>query len=208
VNGKPDILEVVGNYVQLRRTGKEHMGLCPFHNEKTPSFSVNEGKRVFHCFGCGESGNVIDFIRKLKRLSFSEALVELGMDTTRPWHPRRSDALLMEARKLAAWADDMTHKAEYLLREIGQRIRFASEIPDPQLVRSFEHEWTILEELAEDLQNKSDVLDLYRQSDVIENLFADGIIEPLPEFPSVTAEYWQLVSDLPKPKNEEFNSNG
>ena len=59
---KPSIVEVIGQRVHLRKAGKEYKGLCPFHAEKTPSFSVNEEKGLFHCFGCGVSGDVFDFV--------------------------------------------------------------------------------------------------------------------------------------------------
>jgi DNA primase len=58
VRGRSSILEVVSDYVNLKKTGKNHKGLCPFHTEKTPSFMVNEEKQIFHCFGCGEGGDV------------------------------------------------------------------------------------------------------------------------------------------------------
>lgn len=73
-----NIVEVVREYVSLTKQGKNHVGLCPFHNEKTPSFSVSEEKNLFYCFGCGEGGNVFQFLMKYKNHSFPEALKELG----------------------------------------------------------------------------------------------------------------------------------
>lgn len=72
------IVDVVSRYVRLKKTGKNFVGLCPFHSEKTPSFTVNESKGLFYCFGCSEGGNVISFIMKIENLSFSEALEHLG----------------------------------------------------------------------------------------------------------------------------------
>ncbi len=69
-----DLMEVVSDYVKLQRAGRSYRGLCPFHNEKTPSFFVDPAKQLFHCFGCGEGGNVISFIMKVERLDFPEAV--------------------------------------------------------------------------------------------------------------------------------------
>lgn len=68
------ILEVVSDYVQLRRAGANYVGLCPFHGEKTPSFNVNPAREIFHCFGCGEGGNAFSFIMKMEGVGFPEAV--------------------------------------------------------------------------------------------------------------------------------------
>lgn len=68
------IVEVVSEYVQLRRSGGNFLGLCPFHAEKTPSFNVNPAREIFHCFGCGAGGNAFSFIMKMEGLSFPEAV--------------------------------------------------------------------------------------------------------------------------------------
>lgn len=73
-----DIVELISNYIKLRKTGRNYIGLCPFHSEKTPSFSVNEEGQFFHCFGCGEGGDAIEFIRKIENISFQEAVKILG----------------------------------------------------------------------------------------------------------------------------------
>ena len=73
-----DILDVVSGYVQLKRRGRNHFGLCPFHQEKTPSFSVNQQKQIFHCFGCGRGGNALSFIMELEKVTFVEAVQRLG----------------------------------------------------------------------------------------------------------------------------------
>ena len=70
-----DIVDVVGSYVQLtKRSGSNQFGLCPFHNEKTPSFSVSSDKQIYHCFGCGKGGGVINFIMEIEGLSFRDAV--------------------------------------------------------------------------------------------------------------------------------------
>lgn len=69
-----DIVDVIGSYVKLQKKGSNHMGLCPFHNEKSASFSVSSSKQMYHCFGCGAGGNVFTFIMEYENYSFVEAL--------------------------------------------------------------------------------------------------------------------------------------
>lgn len=69
-----DIVDVISQYVILKRSGKNFMGLCPFHKEKSPSFSVSPDRQYYHCFGCGKGGDVYNFIMEIERLSFREAL--------------------------------------------------------------------------------------------------------------------------------------
>jgi len=78
VRDRSSILEVVSDYVSLKKTGRNHKGLCPFHSEKTPSFMVNEEKQIFHCFGCGEGGDVFAFLMKVGHFSFPQAVEELA----------------------------------------------------------------------------------------------------------------------------------
>ena len=68
------LAEIVGRHVKLTRRGREHLGLCPFHKEKTPSFNVVEDKGFYHCFGCGAHGNAIDFVMAIEGLDFAQAL--------------------------------------------------------------------------------------------------------------------------------------
>src|SRR6202789_2712566 len=70
-----DIVRIVGDYVKLKKAGAQNFsGLCPFHNEKTPSFSVHATRQFFHCFGCGVSGDVFAFVQKIENLTFPEAV--------------------------------------------------------------------------------------------------------------------------------------
>ena len=73
-----DIVEVVSRHVDLIKRGRNFFGLCPFHNEKTPSFSVAPEKGIYHCFGCGNGGNAVNFIMEIEKISFVEAVVQLG----------------------------------------------------------------------------------------------------------------------------------
>ena len=78
VRQRTDIVEIIGAHVRLRRAGRNFVGLCPFHNEKTPSFSVNAERGFYHCFGCGAGGTVFNFIMKVEGLSFPEAIRSLA----------------------------------------------------------------------------------------------------------------------------------
>lgn len=74
IRNENDIVEVIGEYVQLKKQGKNYFGLCPFHDEKSPSFSVVKEKQFFHCFGCGKSGNVFNFLMEKETFTFIEAV--------------------------------------------------------------------------------------------------------------------------------------
>src|SRR5574337_1245494 len=70
-----DIVRIVGDYVKLKKAGAQNFsGLCPFHNEKTPSFSVHATRQFYHCFGCGASGDVFSFVQKIENITFPEAV--------------------------------------------------------------------------------------------------------------------------------------
>ncbi len=73
-----DIVDIISQYVHLKRSGRNYFGLCPFHNEKSPSFSVSPDKQIFHCFGCGVGGNVFTFLMKIEGISFVEAVQNLA----------------------------------------------------------------------------------------------------------------------------------
>ncbi|ANR68236.1 MULTISPECIES: DNA primase [Staphylococcus] len=78
IKDKTDILDLVSEYVKLEKRGRNYIGLCPFHDEKTPSFTVSEDKQICHCFGCKKGGNVFQFTQEIKDISFTEAVKELG----------------------------------------------------------------------------------------------------------------------------------
>jgi DNA primase len=73
-----DIVEVIGQYVELKKRGQNHIGLCPFHSEKSPSFTVNQDKQIYHCFGCGRGGDVFSFWMEYHNLTFPQSLKDLA----------------------------------------------------------------------------------------------------------------------------------
>ena len=109
---KNDIVDVISQYVKLTRKGSSYFGLCPFHNEKTPSFSVTPSKQMYYCFGCGAGGNVYNFIMEYENYSFGEALSHLadraGVELPKIEYSREARekaeqrAALLEINKLAA----------------------------------------------------------------------------------------------------------
>lgn len=78
IRNSANIVDVVSEYVQLRKRGRNYIGLCPFHSEKTPSFTVSDEKQIYHCFGCHNGGNVFKFLMEYKKISFIEAVQELA----------------------------------------------------------------------------------------------------------------------------------
>ena len=112
VRSRNDIVEVVSGYVRLQKKGGRHWGLCPFHNEKSASFSVNGDLQVYHCFGCGAGGNVYTFVMNYENYTFPEAVrmlaeragVALPQEDGSEEARRRGDrrARLLEVNKAAA----------------------------------------------------------------------------------------------------------
>jgi len=109
VRSRADIVEIVGAHVRLRRAGRNFVGLCPFHNEKTPSFSVNAERGFFHCFGCGAGGSVFNFIMRVEGLTFPEAVRSLARKygVTLPEHDQSGPAAgereaMLKASEVAA----------------------------------------------------------------------------------------------------------
>ncbi|MDD2959925.1 MAG: DNA primase [Lachnospiraceae bacterium] len=112
VRTKNDIVDVISGYVKLQRKGSSYFGLCPFHNEKSPSFSVSPSKQMYYCFGCGAGGNIITFIMEYENYSFPEALRFLadrvGMDLPEQEYSKEARAQqdlrasILEVNKIAA----------------------------------------------------------------------------------------------------------
>jgi DNA primase len=101
VRAAANIVDVVGSYVPLRKRGKNYLGLCPFHGEKEPSFTVSDEKQIFHCFGCGASGSVFDFLMRSRNLSFAEAVKELANRFSIPLPQRQETGRAKRIRELA-----------------------------------------------------------------------------------------------------------
>lgn len=138
IREKANIVAVVEAYVRLTPTGKNYKGLCPFHSEKTPSFYVSPEKGLWHCFGCGAGGDVIDFLQRMEGLTFSEAVARLARQLGIRWESsptaqreawarerlRQVNRWAMEFFERALWASEMGERArQYLFqRQVSQTI--------------------------------------------------------------------------------------
>lgn len=132
VKDRLDIVEIIGDYVRLKKAGNNFLGLCPFHDEKTPSFNVSPSRQTFHCFGCGQGGDVFSFIMEKENLSFREALeilaeragVRLSSDGGRAVRERSLFDIMERAcshfRSLLEKTEG-EHAAAYLVRRNLQR---------------------------------------------------------------------------------------
>ena len=102
-----DVVDVISQYVHLTRKGRNYFGLCPFHNEKSPSFSVSPDRQIFHCFGCGVGGNVYSFLMKIEGIGFKEAVEQLAekaniqLPTIENAEDTAREALRLAANKLS-----------------------------------------------------------------------------------------------------------
>ncbi|MBK5257794.1 MAG: DNA primase, partial [Vicinamibacteria bacterium] len=129
LKNRADIVGVVSEHVALRKMGRSHKGLCPFHKEKSPSFTVRADAPVFHCFGCGVGGDVVEFIKLKEGLSFKDAVESLArrfgvpIPDSREESPEDRQRLEIEPVLEAAaqqyeqflWADAGRRAREYLL---------------------------------------------------------------------------------------------
>ena len=118
VKSRVDIVDVIGEFVDLKRKGVSNLGLCPFHNEKTPSFNVNREGQFYHCFGCGKGGDVISFLMDITGMSFMEALQQLAERTglRMPERQTQDPSLKAETDRISAAnlaAAEYFHKALY-----------------------------------------------------------------------------------------------
>lgn len=110
------LVEVVSSYVHLKKAGRNYLGLCPFHSEKTPSFTVNEERGLFHCFGCQAGGTVFTFVMRIERIEFPEAVEQLARRAGVELPKREDDAAAMQRERLY----DVNRKAaEFFARALS-----------------------------------------------------------------------------------------
>jgi len=100
-----DIAQVIGGYLKLKKRGRNSIAICPFHTEKTPSFSVSHDKQIYHCFGCGKGGNVFTFLMEHERMAFVDAVKHLARQANIPIREERQDDGRREAIEKIAYAN-------------------------------------------------------------------------------------------------------
>jgi DNA primase len=138
IKQRVDLLEVVSEYVKLRPTGGRRVGLCPFHNEKTGSFSVNAERGVWYCFGCGEGGDVIKFLQKIDNLSFPEAVERLARRAGLEVPEKGGGAAASERDRLRAVNELACRFFERALSRSDAALRYMKERGiEPEVARAF-----------------------------------------------------------------------
>jgi hypothetical protein len=182
MNGRADIVELIQQYgIELFPRGGELFALCPFHQEKNPSFAVNAEKQLFYCHSCGTGGDVITFVEKIERVDFKTALKRVGGEGYKPSPEtvRRRG----HAKQIAEWGRLTSIRLRDVLRDISDEIHVCSlarkeSYIDKKLVAEHEaaliREWAILCDLDDDMNTPLTLIELYAQREQIEN-FVEGL---------------------------------
>ena len=125
VKQQADIVRVIGEYVRLKKTGQNFTGLCPFHQEKTPSFAVHPVRQIYHCFGCGAGGDVFKFVMEMDKCTFPEAMrivaEKCGIPVPRP--RERSPEERRENQQRSALVEMHREAAAFFARQLNDRPR-------------------------------------------------------------------------------------
>ncbi|MRH78281.1 DNA primase [Spiribacter sp. C176] len=206
-----DIAEVVGERVQLRRSGSNHSGLCPFHGEKTPSFTVSTEKQFYHCFGCGAHGTAIRFLMEYDRLDFREAVAQLaaiaGMEipeSARDSAPPPEQESLYSTLQRAAdayrqWLRDHP-QAERAVKYLQQR-GLSGEIAKQYGIGFAPPGWrNLLDKLTDRTALNRAGLIVEKEADRVYDRFRDRIIFPIRDRRGRTIAFGGRVLDQSEPK--------
>lgn len=130
IRERADFVEIVSRYVNLKKAGKNYVGSCPFHPDKTPSFTVSPDKKLFHCFGCGEGGDLFQFLMKIERLEFAEAVERLAHQLGVPLVKRSSPLQKLKElndRVCSFWQTNLVSPAGSKAREYLKQRGFSKE---------------------------------------------------------------------------------
>ena len=145
VRSRNDIVAVLGEYLNLKKAGRNYRALCPFHSEKTPSFMVSADKQIFHCFGCHTGGNVFTFVSKLENLSFMETVEKLakrvGLELPAPVRSREASEKNKEKEDLYAANELACKYYEYCLKQLPEAKTAKNYLDkrglDPEIIKKF-----------------------------------------------------------------------
>jgi len=187
LRARADIVKIIGSYVTLKKNGHRYVGLCPFHNETAPSFSVDGQKQVYHCFGCKAGGSVIQFVMDIERLSFAEAVAHLADQLHMPLPEMQNDPAyerrrslkerMYLANKTAAklyhqqlWKPEGAHILEYLQKRglsdsVIRRFGIGAALPSASIGRQLMKEGFTEEELIQAglmLKRENRAFDMFR----------------------------------------------
>ena len=163
---RPSLVEVVEQSgIHLRRAGKELVGLCPFHDEGTPSFSINPDKELFHCHGCQAGGDVFTYVMQLKGLTFVEAKSYLRVDGPRHFLKPMKPPERVAAGVIVAWSKKSSLALSFRMRLLARGMT-GEEGADELCSR----QWHLLEVLDDDLANAMLIPELWKQRDVVERI--------------------------------------
>lgn len=187
MHDRPSIIEIVSRYTDLKGSGREHLGLCPLHAEKSPSFTVNEEKGLFYCHGCHQGGDVIHFVELMEDTDFKGALSHLGL-TDQPKQTRdeirKRQTVKRASKNLSACALALSERIGTQMRESGDRAYMAKKIlrelpgANKELlqgeIKRATREWEILATLEEDLLNPETVVNLWREREALETIVGSG----------------------------------
>lgn len=187
LRARADIVKIIGSYVTLKKNGHRYVGLCPFHNETAPSFSVDEQKQVYHCFGCKAGGSVIQFVMDMERLSFQEAVAFLADQVHLPLPEMQNDPAYEQRRSLKEriylankaaariyhqqlWLPEGAHILQYLQNRglsdaVIRRFGIGASLPSARLGRLLKQEGFTEEELVQAglmLRREGRTFDMFR----------------------------------------------
>ncbi len=192
IRSRNDIVDVVSGYVRLQKKGSSHWGLCPFHNEKSPSFSVNGERQMFHCFGCGAGGNVYTFIMNYENYSFPEAVKLLaqraGVSLPEPDESEDAKkragrrARLLEVNRAAA--KFFYYQLRTLHGEVGRRYLQKRELTE-ETMRRFG--------LGFAGKNGAELVQYLRSKGFEDELIKDAGLASYSERHGMTSQFWNRV---------------
>ena len=195
IDERPSILEVVGQRVELRRAGRQYHGLCPFHSEKTPSFTVNADRGVFYCHGCHVGGDVIRFVELIEQTDFKGAVKILGIDGGE-YKPKPIDIRKRRAAVVVAtWMNQQHLKIGVMLRELTRAIVIAEDA-GMILLERLQRGFSLLEIVFEDSARPEFAAQFLELKETIEALTARAQVEVLEDFPPLTQEYRVYLQEL------------